>query len=159
MRIACAGAALAAAAVLMVASTAGAAAPAAPAPAVAGNPLAATSSAQLAGDLRPLAARKVKIKTTDRRPGGLMDADVSWSGRGPFRTKVLGTIQDVEPDGHCVLAYVWGDGASRLVGEPACPSGSVKGFRYTFKHRVWRALVRVCLTSPREGMRYCSPWS
>jgi hypothetical protein len=77
MRIACAGAALAAAAVLMVASTAGAAAPAAPAPAVAGNPLAATSSAQLAGDLRPLAARKVKIKTTDRRPGGLMDADVS----------------------------------------------------------------------------------
>jgi hypothetical protein len=116
MCIACAGAALAAAvAVLAMASFAGAAAAPSGA-AAAANPLAATNSARLAGDLRPAAGRKVKIKTTDRRPGGLMDADVTWSGRGPFRTKVFGTIQDVEPDGHCVLAYVWGDGASRLVG-------------------------------------------
>ncbi len=147
----------AATAALVLASTAGAARSA---PAAAGNPLAATSSAQLAGTLgRPLAAaRKVKIKTTDRRPGGQLEADITWSGKGPFRARIFGTVQDLEPDGHCVVAYVWGDGASRLLPERACPSGDAGLVKYTFR-RVWRALVKVCLVSPNEGTRYCSAWS
>jgi hypothetical protein len=135
MRIACAGAALAAAAVLMVASAAGAA-PSAPAGAPAANPLAATSSAQLAGDLRPLAARKVKIKTTDRRPGGLMDADVSWSGRG---RSAPGSSAPSRTSSPMDIA------SSPTYGATGRAASS--------------ALVRVCLTSPSEGMRYCSPWS
>jgi hypothetical protein len=105
----------------------------------------------------PLAARKVNVKTTDRRPGGLLEADVTWSGKGPFRGRMFGTVQDLEPDGYCVIAYVWADGMSRLLPDRACPSGDAAGISYRFR-RAWRVLVRVCLYSASKGARYCSSW-
>jgi hypothetical protein len=50
---------------------------------------------------RPGRSRKVKVRTTDRAPGGLLEADITWSGPGPYSGKVYGSIQDVEADGYC----------------------------------------------------------
>src|SRR4051812_48819652 len=59
-----------------------------PAPSTVPRP-APPTAAEIASahDPRVTASRKVKVKTSDRAPGGLLEADISWSGRGPYSGK------------------------------------------------------------------------
>jgi hypothetical protein len=109
--------------------------------------------------LRPGNSRKVKVRTTDRAPGGLLEADITWSGRGPYSGKIYGSIQDVESDGYCVGAWVWkgGDGVHpSLSHDYACPAGTAVPAYYSYKKR-WRVLVQVCLEKNNRTY-YCSGW-
>jgi hypothetical protein len=131
-----------------------------PAPSIAPRP-APPTAAEIASayDPRVAASRKVKVKTSDRAPGGLLEVDISWSGRGPYSGKVYGSVQDLEADGYCVGAWVFngGDANPSLTGaRHACPAGSVVPAYYSYKKR-WRVLVQVCL---EKGYRlyYCSGW-
>jgi hypothetical protein len=110
---------------------------------------------------QPIASRsrKVKVKTTDRRPGGLLEADISWSGGGPYSGKVYGSVQDLEADGYCVGAWVFNGGdanPSLTGGRHACPAGSIVPAYYSYKKR-WRVLVQVCLEKSYH-LYYCSGW-
>jgi hypothetical protein len=89
--------------------------------------------------LRPGNSRKVKVRTTDRAHGGLLEADITWSGRGPYSGKIYGSIQDVETDGYCVGAWVWkGDGVHPSLSHGyACPAGTAVPAYYSYKKR-WR---------------------
>jgi hypothetical protein len=108
--------------------------------------------------LRPGNSRKVKVRTTDRAPGGLLEADLTWSGRGPYSGKIYGSIQDVESDGYCVGAWVWkGDGVHPSLSHGyACPAGTAVPGYYSYKKR-WRVLVEVCLVKNNRTY-YCSGW-
>jgi hypothetical protein len=107
---------------------------------------------------RPLGSRKVKVKTRDRDPGGLLEVDVAWSGKGPFKGTVFGSLTDLEPDGYCVGAFVWLDGATHLLHRSlACPAGETRPARYSYR-KTWRALVQVCLVKPYVGTYFCSRW-
>jgi hypothetical protein len=108
--------------------------------------------------LRPGNSRKVKVRTRDRRPGGLLEADITWSGRGPYSGKVYGSIQDVESDGYCVGAWVWqGNGVMPSLSRGyACPAGTAVPAYYSYKKR-WRVLVEVCLVKHNRSY-YCSGW-
>jgi hypothetical protein len=108
--------------------------------------------------LRPGSSRKVKVKTADRAPGGLLEADISWSGPGPYSGKIYGSIQDLEADGYCVGAWVWkGDGVHPSLSKGfACPAGEVEPAYYSYKKR-WRVLVDVCLVKDNR-ISYCSGW-
>ena len=107
--------------------------------------------------LRPNRNRKVFVRTTDRAPGGYLEADISWSGRGPYSGRVYGSVHDVEADGYCVGAWMWTDGAVRsLHPGQACPKGDARSVYRSYKKK-WRVLVRVCLED-RYYLRYCSAW-
>jgi hypothetical protein len=149
---------------LLLAASSKAAAPAAagaaqlgPAPLI-GPRLAPPTAAEIAS--APAArSRKVKVKTTDRSPGGLLEADITWSGRGPYSGKIYGSIQDLESDGYCVGAWVWNGGdanPSLNHGRYACPAGTAVPAYYSYKKR-WRVLVQVCLEK-RNRLYYCSGW-
>jgi hypothetical protein len=105
-------------------------------------------------------SRKVTVKTTDRRPGGLLEVDVTWSGKGPYSGKVYGSIQDLEADGYCVGGWVWrGDGVYPYLnpdGKYACPAGTAVPACYSYRKR-WRVLVKACLVK-RGRSYYCSGW-
>jgi hypothetical protein len=108
---------------------------------------------------RPGRSRKVKVRTTDRAPGGLLEADITWSGPGPYSGKIYGSIQDVEADGYCVGAWVWrgGDGVHPSLSDRyACPAGTAEPAYYSYKKR-WRVLVQVCLVKHNRTY-YCSGW-
>jgi hypothetical protein len=149
---------------LVLAASSKAAAPAAagalqlgPAPLI-GPRLAPPTAAEIAS-ARAARSRKVKVRTTDRAPGGLLEADITWSGRGPYSGKVYGSIQDLEADGYCVGAWVWnGDDANPSLsrGRYACPAGTAVPAYYSYKKR-WRVLVQVCLEK-RNRLYYCSGW-
>lgn len=119
------------------------------------------TASQIAGArlLRAGHSRKVKVKTSDRAPGGLLEADVTWSGSGPYHGKVYGSIQDREADGYCVGAWVF-NGTSgvypSLSQEYACPKGEIQSAHYSYKKR-WRVLVEVCLVKHNVSY-YCSDW-
>jgi hypothetical protein len=133
------------------------AAPLGPAPLIGPRMPAPPTSAEIAAAAR---SRKVKVKTTDRRPGGLLEVDVTWSGKGPYSGKVYGSFQDLEADGYCVTAYAWrGDGVEPFLnpdGKHACPAGTAVPAYYSYKKR-WRVLVRVCLEK-HNRLYYCSAW-
>jgi hypothetical protein len=119
------------------------------------------TAAQIAAarDPRPLASRKVKVKTRDRRPGGLLEADISWSGRGPYSGKIYGSVQDLEADGYCVGAWAFTGAkydASITGARHACPEGDAIPVYYSYKKR-WRVLVEVCLEKANR-LYYCSGW-
>jgi hypothetical protein len=118
------------------------------------------TAAQIASahDLLPDSNRKVKVKTKDRAPGGLLEADISWSGKGPYSGKIYGTIQDLESDGYCVGAWVWkGDGVHpSIFHDYACPSGDAESVYYSYNKK-WRVLVDVCLEK-KNRLSYCSDW-
>jgi hypothetical protein len=126
-----------------------------------GPRVAAPTAAEIAAAyvLRPGNSRKVKVRTTDRAPGGLLEADITWSGRGPYSGRVYGSIQDVESDGYCVGAWVWrgGDGVHPSLSHGyACPAGTAVPAYYSYKKR-WRVLVEVCLVKHNRSY-YCSGW-
>jgi hypothetical protein len=141
---------------LVVAAPSGAT-PLGPAPLISPRMPAPPTSAEIAAATR---SRKVKVKTTDRRPGGLLEVDVTWSGKGPYSGKVYGSFQDLEADGYCVTAYAWrGDGVEPFLnpdGKHACPAGTAVPAYYSYKKR-WRVLVRVCLEK-HNRLHYCSGW-
>lgn len=151
---------------LVLAAPSGAAEPATqlgPAPLIGPRAPAPPTAAEIASAYEARAAarsRKVKVKTTDRRPGGLLEADLTWSGPGPFSGKIYGSVQDLEADGYCVGAWAF---VGNTTGDPsitsarhACPAGSAVPVYYSYKKR-WRVLVKVCL---EKGYRlyYCSGW-
>jgi hypothetical protein len=109
--------------------------------------------------VRTLGSRKVKIRTSDSDPGGLLEVDVTWSGRGPYKGKVYGSVQDLEPDGHCVTSFAWIDGLRRkLNAKDACPRGDAQLARAAYA-RANRVLVRVCLRNNQDHLLYyCSGW-
>ena len=123
--------------------------------AVAGLVLAGSVGAAVP-DVPPHAARKVIVKTTDRRPGGRLEVDVTWSGRGPYSGRVFGSVQDLEADGYCVRMWVWQDGRSQGLNPKACPADDTEFVHFSFR-RKWRVLVRVCLESRTQRL-YCSAW-
>ena len=105
------------------------------------------------------ASRKVKVRTTDRRPGGLLEVDISWAGRGPYSGKIYGSVQDLEADGYCVGAWVFTGAkynASITGARSACPAGAAIPAYYSYKKR-WRVLVQVCLEK-HNYLYYCSGW-
>jgi hypothetical protein len=108
--------------------------------------------------MRPASNRKVVVRTTDRAPGGYLEADISWSGRGPYSGKVYGSIHDVESDGYCVGAWVWTSAGPHpsLSRHDACPKGEAQNAYYSYK-RKWRVLVDVCLVRSWR-LYYCSDW-
>jgi hypothetical protein len=109
--------------------------------------------------VRSLGSRKVKIRTSDSDPGGLLEVDITWSGRGPYKGKVYGSVQDLEPDGHCVTSFAWIDGLRRkLNAKDACPRGDAQLARAAYA-RANRVLVRVCLRNNQDHLLYyCSGW-
>jgi hypothetical protein len=107
--------------------------------------------------------RRVVVKTTDRLPGGVLGANITWWGKGPFNGHVHGSVYDVEADGFCVVGYAWADGGLHLLnvgGKLACPSGDPfrnnVAAKYVFWKK-WRVLVAVCLWK-KGYVYYCSPW-
>jgi hypothetical protein len=108
--------------------------------------------------MRPDSDRKVFVRTTDRAPGGYLEADVSWSGSGPYSGKVYGSAHDTESDGYCVGAWVWlGSGIHpRMVRHFACPKGEAQTAYYSYIKK-WRVLVDVCLVKAWT-LHYCSDW-
>ena len=98
------------------------------------------------------------VRTSDRAPGGYLEADVSWSGGGPYSGKVYGSVHDVESDGYCVGAWVWlGSGIHpRMTRYFACPKGEAQTAYYSYKNK-WRVLVDVCLVKALT-LHYCSDW-
>jgi hypothetical protein len=151
---------------LVLAAPSGASEPATqlgPAPLIGPRAPAPPTAAEIASADEARAAvhsRKVKARTTDRRPGGLLEADVTWSGKGPYSGKVYGSFQDLEADGYCVAAYAWrGDGVEPFLnpdGKHACPAGTAVPAYYSYRKR-WRVLVRVCLEK-HDRLYYCSDW-
>ncbi len=139
------------------ASAAGRTTTAAPAPPTAHELAAAHASAS--------GHRRIVVKTTDRRPGGKLEVDLDWWGRGPYQGRIFGSVQDLEADGFCVMAYAWEEGHGRLIlnahRQWACPAPDIKGVNFTFKN-TWRVLVQVCLAKIDKYHirydKYCSPW-
>jgi hypothetical protein len=127
---------------------------------LAGPNVAPPTAAEIASAhvLLPDSNRKVKVKTKDRAPGGLLEADISWSGKGPYSGKIYGTVQDLESDGYCVGAWVWNgsDLHPSISRHDACPSGDAESVYYSYKKK-WRVLVDVCLVKSNR-LYYCSDW-
>ena len=127
---------------------------------LAGPSVAAPTAAEIASArvLLPNSSRKVKVKTKDRAPGGLLEADISWSGKGPYSGKIYGTVQDLESDGYCVGAWVWNgsDLHPAIFHHYACPAGEAESVYYSYKKK-WRVLVDVCLEK-KNHLYYCSDW-
>jgi hypothetical protein len=108
--------------------------------------------------------RRVVVKTTDRRPGGKLEADIIWWGKGPFNGRIYGSVQDLEADGYCVAAWAWADGFAPIINvdrKIACPAGNAASVNFTFR-KTWRVLVKVCLVKAYHTAlysSYCSRWT
>jgi hypothetical protein len=123
-----------------------------------------------AGLALPFGSRKVKVRTTDGAfladPGGLLEVDITWSGRGPYKGNIFGSVHDIDADGWCVRGFAWLDGdAERITRGDACPEGDAKRAQYGFSS-TWRVLVRVCLVKVSKAGRLrrtqfssCSRWT
>jgi hypothetical protein len=104
-------------------------------------------------------SRKVKAMTTDRRPGGLLEVDITV-GEGALQRQGLRLVPG--PRGGRLLRHrvrVAGR-RGRAVPQPgrqAClPAGTAVPAYYSYKKR-WRVLVRVCLEKHNRPY-YCSGW-
>jgi hypothetical protein len=122
-----------------------------------------TARVLAAANVSASGSRRVVVRTTDRRPGGKLEADITWWGKGPFNGRVYGSVQDVEADGFCVVAEAWAAGHRYTINVPdkhgkwlACPAGDAKSVYFRFT-KTWRVLVRVCLWK-KGYLYYCSPW-
>ncbi|MGH3587056.1 MAG: hypothetical protein ACRDQ0_12110 [Pseudonocardia sp.] len=82
--------------------------------------------------------------------GGRMEVTLTWTGTGPYRGRVFGSVTDTNADGQCAFVRIWKDGNIRVIGDDACPEGETASVKGTYRG-TWRALLSVCAED-------CSDW-
>jgi hypothetical protein len=124
-------------------------------------PTAKEQAAALAGQAQ--GRREVKAYTRDEKPGGLLNATITWTpnGDGTYRGNIVGRVFDLGSDRECVKAFATGGAKWYSLGSHACPKGDSQNVKRSFK-RAKTALVTVCLMQdngpgkPLGKPGYCS---